>query len=626
MKHLAIILTALLMIVTVCSKAAVRDSAEVSSPDNKLHFKLEIKDAGGLIAGLIYQVVYKNKPVILPSALGLKANVHALSNTNWYDSLSIVGVNTNSSNTTWKPVWGERANIEDHYNELVVTLKSTSVQPIKKGTMQLIVRAYNEGVAFRYYFPEQLATQVLEIGSELTTFTLPENTQAYCTDHAQGKYEKLPLKNWKYETELPLTLTLPGGTWACIAQAAQNNYSRMRLTTAGENKLVACLYGEVVEASPFATPWRVVMVTDRPGGLAEHNFIIQNLSPPSQITDVSWIKPGKVMREVTLSTAGAKKVIDFAVDQHIDYILFDAGWYGPEYEVASSALRVSVDPVRNKVNDLDMPGIISYARSKNKGIMLYVNRRAAERQLDSILPLYRQWGVAGVKFGFVQTGSQGASQWIYQAVKKAGENHLMVDVHDEYRPTGLSRTFPNLLTQEGIRGNEEFPDATHNTILAFTRMIAGAADYTPCFNDNRLKNTKGHQLALPVVLFSPWQTLYWYDKPDSYTDRAPVEFWKDVPTTWDESKIIDGTPGEFVITARRKQNEWYVGVITNNKARKINLKTDFLQPQKNYTAIIYEDNATGRVTKRLVNINNTSTLNLTLLAKGGAAIRIVPVL
>ena len=180
--------------------------------------------------------------------------------------------------------------------------------------------------------------------------------------------------------------------------------------------------------------------------MVENNYFILNLNEPNQIANTSWIKPGQVIREVTLTTAGSMASIDFAAENNIAYVLFDAGWYGAEEDVKSDATTVTVDPARSK-GPLDLPKVIEYANSKGVGILVYVNKKALHQQLDEILPLYKKWGIKGVKYGFVNVGDQYATAWLHQAVRKAAKYELMVDIHDEYRPTGYSRTYPNLLTQ-----------------------------------------------------------------------------------------------------------------------------------------------------------------------------------
>jgi hypothetical protein len=229
-----------------------------------------------------------------------------------------------------------------------------------------------------------------------------------------------------------------------------------------------------------------------------------------------------------------------------------------------------------------------------------------------------------VKFGFVQAGSHRWTTWIEEMFKKAAQSHIMVNVHDDWRPTGEQRTWPNLMTAEGIRGNEEMPDATHNTVLPFTRFIAGPADYTICYYDKRIKTTHAHQLALAAIYYSPIQTLYWYDKPSASNDEPELEFWDKIPTAWDETKVLQGEPGEFITTARRSGNDWFVGAITNNNARTIKIPLNFLQKGKKYIASIYADNSTvatkTKVKVERKNVTSSTVLNVPLQASGGQAI------
>ncbi|SDL56206.1 glycoside hydrolase family 97 protein [Siphonobacter aquaeclarae] len=605
----------LLLLLLLPLGAFSQDSLRILSPNGKLQFRFSLLP-GGIPS---YDITENGQAVILPSRLGLADNTNLPSGRSWDKNLQVIRTARREVSTTWKPVWGERSEIPDRYRELTVTLRHADRD---RGTFQVVARAYDEGVAFRYFFPEEGRTQILDLGAELTEFHLPEGTEGYWTERAQTSYRKRPLENWERDAEMPLTLRLPDNRWACIAQAEQTNYPRARLKTVGKNRLTTQLFGEVTETSPWALPWRVVLTGEKPGDILEHNYLILNLNPPNELKETAWIQPGKVMREVTLSTSGAKKLVDFAVEQNIEYIHFDAGWYGHEYDAASDATKVNVDPRRNPKNDLDLPAVIAYAKAKGKKVILYVNHRALERQLDDILPLYHQWGVAGIKFGFVHTGSHHWTRWLHDAIRKAARYNMVLDIHDEFRPSGFSRTYPNLLTQEGIRGNEEFPDATHNTVLPFTRFIAGAADYTFCFNEKRLKNTKAHQLAISVIYFSPLQYLYWYGKPEDYPNRKEVEFWKDLPTVWDDTRVLAGTPEEFVTVARRKGANWWIGLITNTSARKQIIGFGFLPKGKTYRAVIHEDDGNGSIRQRTETVTASGSLTFDLAPSGGVALRL----
>ena len=420
------------------------------------------------------------------------------------------------------------------------------------------------------------------------------------------------------------------------------DYSRTKFSLdANKTNTVKCAMYEGVDLfTPFATPWRVIMVAEKPGQLVENNFILLNLNPPCKITNTDWIKPGKIMRETTLSAKGSKELIDFAVKHHIKYIHFDAGWYGYEYVVGSDATKVSVDPRRNRNSDLNLQVVIRYAKEKGIGVFLYVNQRALANQLDDILPLYQKWGVAGIKFGFVEVGSHRWTTWLHEAVKKCAKYNLMVDIHDEYRPTGFSRTYPNLLTQEGIRGNEEMPPATNSTVQPFTRFLAGPADHTICYYHQRglkpgqnipdtryINTTSGHQLGLAVVFYSPLQFLYWYDKPSDVQDEPELEFFDQVPVVWDDTKVLVGKIGEYISVARRSGKEWFVGSVTNTDARTLKLSLDFLPAGKKFEASIYSDDETIKTPTKVgikrMTVNSKTILDVDLKASGGQAIHIV---
>ncbi len=442
-----------------------------------------------------------------------------------------------------------------------------------------------------------------------------------------------------YECERPLTLRLPNGLFAALGEAGLVDHARMKfiLSPDRKNTLAATLFGPVTESSPYSTPWRFILVAETPGRLIEQNDLLLNLNAPCAIPTPAWILPGKVMREVTLSTAGAKEVVDFCAAHNIQYIEFDAGWYGYEYSKSSDAAKVDVDPRRNPKRDLDLNAAIAYARAKNVGVILYVNHRALERQIDEILPIYRSWGVAGLKYGFVHVGSQHWTSWLHEAVRKAARYELMVDVHDEYRPTGYSRTYPNLMTQEGVHGNECMPDADHNTVLPFTRFLAGAADYTICYyhqkglkNTTRpIKTTSAHQLALSVIYYSPLQFVFWYDRPSDYQGEPEVEFFEHVPTVWDTTCVVNGEIGSFISTARRSGETWFVGSITNNDARTLEVPLAFLDPSRTYFATLYTDGGSAVPTRTRVAIhrflvNARTVIRASLQPSGGMAAEIRP--
>lgn len=579
-----------------CAGALATDVVKAVSPDGNLVMELSLRDGSP-----VYTLSYKGSPVVLESALGLNGN------SDWNRGLVLEGVETGSYDRSWKPIYGERSEIPDRYNVYRATFGGLKDKDRNHLKLELEIRAYDEGMAFRYRFLE--GGGYLHIDREYTEYTLPEGTWAYHTPLAQTEYTKLPLKEWPTEAERPLVLELPDGLYLCLTEAGVVDYARTKFALSDNkpNTVVSSMYGAVDEIAPFDTPWRVMMVAEQPGQLLEHNYLILNLNPPCAIEHPWWIRPGKVMREVTLTTQGGKDLVDFAVKHNMQYIHFDAGWYGYEYTKASDATTVTVDPLRNPVSDLDMDEVVRYANDRGIGVWLYVNQRALAAQLDSLLPLYHSWGIKGIKFGFVQVGSQMWTQWMHEAVKKCARYQLMVDIHDEYRPTGFSRTYPNLLTQEGIRGNEEMPDARNNLILPFTRFVAGPADYTIAYyfrdfdkydpqrldvielKKRELKTTSAHQLAIAVVYYSPLQFLYWYDRPSDSRDEPELEFFDRVPTVWDDTKVLQGSIGEYITVARRSGSDWFVGSMSGLKGTDLKVSLDFLPAGKRYRAHIYRD-------------------------------------
>ncbi|MDT8303540.1 MAG: glycoside hydrolase family 97 N-terminal domain-containing protein [Sedimentisphaerales bacterium] len=627
-----------LMFLSFIDVGFVNGAQTVKSPDGNVVVTFDVRDVGGQNDRLVYSVSYKNKPIVIDSLLGLVIkDAPALE-----AGFNISFVTSSSNDSTYSPVYGERKTIRDHYNQLVIELEESN-PPRRR--LKLIFRAYNEGAAFCYTLPEQKALKSFTISAEKTQFSFTDDHTGYAAYSAQGEYSKVPLSKIKNNCERPFTIEIKNGPFVSVAEARLVDYARMRLSpdTSRPLTLVSSLASEVKADTPYTTPWRVLIVGETPGELLERNYLILNLNEPCAIDDTSWIKPGKVIREVTLTTKGGKACVDFAVEHNLQYVEFDAGWYGHEYGDESDATTISVDPKRSK-GPLDLHAVINYAKKRGVGILLYVNRRALERQLDDILPLYESWGIKGVKYGFVQVGSQQWTAWLHEAVRKAAKYHLMVDIHDEYRPTGYSRTYPNLMTQEGIRGDETKPSNSLTLTILFTRMLAGAGDNTICYYDRRVDDNASHayQLAKSVCIYSPWQFLYWYDRPDSSPRRAggaggghnvigdepELEFFDHVPTVWDDTKVLYGKIGEYAVLARRSGQDWFIGCMNGDKKHVFEIPLNFLIKERQYIAHIYSDDS-AVATRTHVKIsryivNSSSIINAELPARSGQAIRIVP--
>lgn len=569
---------------------------ELSSPDENIKFEVFSESDKENYESPGFSLEAGNKTILLSSYIQLNTGT-----TGKKDDYEVIKVENTSITNKWINNFGERKEIPDNYNQVKIFMENNDLK------INLICRAYNEGVAFAYEFPEQEGRDSIIISDEKILFRFPSDYNAWSASRAQAQYSRVPLSRIETGCERPLVIEYDSTLTIALAEAKLVDYARMKFepdTTDGIS-IRSRLGSEVRKSLPFQSPWRVVMIGKDPGDLLEKNYLILNLNDPSAIADISWIKPGKVLREVTLTTAGAKAAIDFTSAHNMQYVEFDAGWYGPENKDESDARAVNLDPARSK-GPLNMEEIISYANSKNIGILLYVNRKALEKQIDDLLPIYKKWGIAGIKFGFVQVGNQKVTKWLHESIKKVASYQMVADVHDEYRPTGFARTYPNWLTQEGIRGDEESPANSHTLITMFTRMLAGQGDNTICYFNERVDNKMGShasQLAKAVCLFSPLQFLYWYDKaspsPDKKDalrgttnyigDEPELEFFDNVPTVWDETKVLHAKIGEYGVIARKSGDKWFIGGINGEEARTLEIRFGFLSPETKYSAKIYSD-------------------------------------
>ncbi|HWT51010.1 MAG TPA: glycoside hydrolase family 97 catalytic domain-containing protein, partial [Caulobacter sp.] len=347
--------------------------------------------------------------------------------------------------------------------------------------------------------------------------------------------------------------------------------------------------------------------------------LIPTLATPNRLGDVSWVRPGRAVRvRKPYSTEGALKVVDFAQARRLEYIEFDAQWYGDGTDPSDASYPVA---------GLDLQKVIDTAKAKGIGVILYVDRVPVMRQRDQILKAYREWGVAGCKFGFVWEGRQSDNDFIYDLVKACGEHRLLVNLHDNLRPAGLERTLPNYVALEGVRGNEQFPTATHNVTLPFTRAVAGPIDYTICYANEKNRTTNAHQLAMAAVYYNPLTFLYWYDAPEKYAGRdwPELRWFDECPTTWDETRVLAGEIGEYVVVARCHGQRWFLGAMTNEKARVLKVSLDFLGAGQRKASIFADGEPAEKPMKTPVVIreavlDGAATLTLDLKPSGGQAV------
>lgn len=607
-----------------------QNTVNLSSPDKSLHVKIQ---AGNALAQLVnYDLNYNNQPVLKNAGIGFSLQ-NNLVEAGW----QLSKIKRSYNNKVWQDSFGERKNIPDKYYQLELFFTSSKSPEAR---LLLVFRAYNEGVAYQYTITGH-QNDSLVLDKEYSDFRFSKNATTWTTTTAQGLYTEKKINEVTGIIERPLTVKMNANNFVAIGEAGLTNFARMKLSKSGENTLSSILDGNVKFASQLQSPWRYILAGKSAPDLLSKNYLLLNLNEPSKIKNTSWIKPGKVIREVTLTTKGALATIDFAAANGLQYIMFDAGWYGREDHDTSNATRVSHDP-RSYRGPLDIQQVIDYGKKNNIGLILYVNRRSLERQLDSLLPLYQKWGVKGLKFGFVNVGSQYWTNWLHEAVTKAAKYNMVVDIHDEYRPTGVSRTYPNLLTQEGIRGDEEAVKSDQVLVTIFSRMIAGAGDQTNCYFTDRPEKMGSHatQLAKTICIFSPLQFLFWYDRPaqnpaDTSGQKLngfirnvqELEFFKSLPTVWDDTRILEGEIGKYVTIARRKNEHWFIGSINGSDDRQLTIDFNFLGKQKKYKASIYSDDpASASITKVKVDekiITSNSRLTFPVNKNNGLAIQIV---
>jgi alpha-glucosidase len=605
------------------SHAAWQTERTLSSPDGSLTLTLERDDANGALA---WSLARSGAPIITRGSLGI--DLTGVGTVGGQGTIS--AVETRSVNTTWTPPYGEWSTIPDHFNEETLTLSHASHGAL---TVRLEFRAYDEGVALRYRID---GPGTLSVSGEKTSFPLPASSVVWVTTSAQGAISRVGIGSMGNGMERPLTAELAPNLFVALGEAGLRNHARMKFNRSGTSTLVPALASSATYADTFASPWRYVRAAASAYELHHGNHLLLNLSEPSEVADTSWIRPGKMLREVTLTTEGSMATVNWAANHGIDFLHIDAGWYGDEYDDASDATTVTVDPKRSP-GPLDLQAVIDHAKSKGLGVVLYVNRRALERQLDDLLPLYQQWGVAGIKFGFVNVGSQDWTKWLHDSIAKCANHQIMVNVHDEYRMTGVERTLPHFMTAEGIRGDEESPPNEMVLRTLFTRSLAGAGDQTNCYFAPRVSTMGSHasQLAKTVLIYSPWQYLFWYDRPPDaggsgsvLQDVPELSFFERLPTVWDETRWLQGHPETHAVVARRKGDAWFLGGLNGTTAREFTIPLDFLPANQNFRLELFRDDpAVNTVTHVAIDVrvvDRTFTIERPVGSRNGLAAILTP--
>lgn len=567
-----------------------------------------------------YSVSYRGETILTNSPLGLRFEGEPALD----DGLAIVSSAEVSHDSMWRDRVNDNLVVRNRYNQLTVHLEEAAA-PHRR--VDVIFRAYDQGVAFRYFLPKQPALGRFALASEETGFYFARPATAYAlnlgsfTTAYEGEFDRDALADFSVAEiiGLPLLVHTGGGAWAAILEADLRDYAGMYVAGAegfpnGLASKLSPLPGHpdeaVVASTPKFTPWRVIEVNSRPGGLIESSDLILNLNPPCALKDTSWIKPGKTMWdwwsgdydtgvnfEPGMNTATLEHYIQFGADHQIPYMLIDAGW-------ARRSSDPEADDITHWNDNVDLPAILAFARQRHVRVILWMHWKSVARQMDAAFPLFEKWGVAGVKIDFMNRDDQQMVNFYYRVVRTAAKYHLVVDFHGAFKPTGMRRTYPNQLTREGVMGMEyskwSFRTTPyHDVILPFTRMLAGPMDYTPgCFNNATraqfapravnpmCQGTRAHQLAMYAVFFSPLQMLS--DYPEIYDHNPGMAFLDEVPAVWDETHVVNGDPGEFVTIARKSGGKWFLGSMTNWTPRDLNIPLSFLGPGQ-YEAQIFAD-------------------------------------
>ncbi|MDX3453859.1 glycoside hydrolase family 97 N-terminal domain-containing protein [Streptomyces sp. ME02-8801-2C] len=589
-----------------------------------------------LVGGVLQWSVKRGGATVLnSSALGLVlSNGTALGTGN----VSVTNYQHWTKDSTWTPVFGRNATVRDHYQEMRWNLRDGT----SGVNFSVQLRAYDTGVALRYVL---LDTGSATIADELTTFVFPDSTSVYAARdeaaYSPTAPDAIPLTGTSSTdngnlSDLPLLVTLGSGPYATLCEASRVNYPRSMVSsvTGAANTLKTYLMKKPARSSgttqntstvttPFATPWRVLVLGDEAGELIDNAELVLNLAPPCALPDTSWIRPGKVFR-CELTTAAGIEGVDFAVARNLQYIEYDAGWYGPEFSTPDATTPIAA---------IDLPTVIDHATTSGVGVFLYVNRIALTDP-DTLFALYKSWGVAGIKLGFINDGTQAMTNQIISWAKAAAKYELLIDMHDDVRSWGYERTYPNWISLEGVRGNEQFPTATNNILLPFARNVGGPMDYTICYGQSRDQTTNNHQLAMAAVYYQPLNFLYWYSKPSAYATTANwpgLAFFDAVPTTWDESTTVAASLGEYVAVARRSGATWFLGAMNNETARTVPVALSFLDSGTSYTATIYADGTAASSphgTPTVVStrtVTSATTLNVAMTSAGGQAVILTPV-
>lgn len=653
---------ALSLLIMSCTK---KSTLTVKSPDSNVTLSFKLVDEQP-----IYSVNFKNKEVILPSAMGFELKEKQPLSGNFI----IAGSQTTTIDETWEQVWGEKQFIHNNCNELKIDLAE------KEGDqrqMSIVFRVFNDGVAFRYIIPEQAALGEFVIMDELSEFNMAgDHTAWWIGAYQDNRYEYLYTKSLISEMDTvhtPVTFETENGLYLSIHEAALVDFASMTVAPQGNNVLKADLVpwadGDRVKTkTPMKSPWRTIAIAENPGDLIT-NYMALNLNEPNKLDDLSYIKPAKYMGiwwgmhigkytfwespNLGASTKNSKMYIDFASKNGIPLLLIEGwnkGWTPAWYEN-----RMHEFSFTQSVDDFDLKEVVEYGKQKGVNLIGYhetgSNLINYLDQIDAGFALYREMGIHDIKIGQVGSrlnmkewhhGQFGVNYYRY-VLEKAAEYKLAVNFHEPIKDTGERRTYPNMMTREGARGMEydawsEGNPPNHLAILPFTRLLSGPMDFTPGTFDimieqghgRRVHTTVAKQLATFVVVHSPTQMMS--DLPEYYEGNPAFQFLLDVPVDWYDTQVLNAEIGEYITIVRRDRNseDWYLGSLTNEKPRDFKLTLSFLDEGRKYLAQIYADGDDANLESNPTSVkisemevDKNTVLDIKLVGGGGQAIRFV---
>ncbi len=631
-----------------------------TSPNGKV--RIVVVAGEGTAGALHYQVNANNRPIILDSSL----NVVLAGGRTLGTDCAIEGVTTRKIDDTYRQYPGKRSTVVNRCSETVVSVREHAARGRQ---WQLVLCAYDDGVAFRFRFPAQQDWTSLEVAEEKSSFTFPNGTSGYAlplnsftTSFEQRYAHKLVSEipaDWLLG--LPFLVEVPGAGWAAVTEANLTDYAgmylahergngqtmRSRLSPLPSDDKIA-----VRSSLPHDSPWRVVMIGENPGRLLESDLLL-NLNEPSAIDDVSWIHPGRttfpwwngfyekdVPFKPGLNTATAKYYIDFCAEAHIPYHSLDGvgnvAWYGGPIVPYQGA-----DIVQG-VAGLDLPEVLRYAKEKGVRIRTWMHWGAARAHMTTAFPLYQKWGIEGVMIDFMNRDDQEMVNFMRDVLRTAAANHLTVTFHGVCKPTGLERTYPNLLTSEGAM-NYEYDKwdpigipPEHDLTLVFTRMLAGPMDFHQgCLRGVPVSEFKPRNDA-PLVMGTPCRMLATYvvfqnhlsmaaDYPSAYRGNPGLPVLASIPATWDDTKVLVAEVGKVAVVARRHGDDWWIGAMSDREARELSIPMEFLMTRR-FHAAIYRDEPSPpyRMASDEQTIVGSDSLHLKLAPAGGAVVHLMP--